>query len=55
MSQVQEYGAVFTKSWVVELMLDLCGYVAGEDLARRVAVEPSCGDGAFLLPMIARL
>ena len=54
MSQVQEYGAVFTRSWVVELMLDLCGYVAGEDLARGVAVEPSCG-GAFLLPMIARL
>jgi len=53
-SQVQEYGAVFTRSWVVELMLDLCGYVAGEDLARGVAVEPSCG-GAFLLPMIARL
>lgn len=55
MLQVQEYGAVFTKSWVVEFMLDLCGYVADEDLACRVAVEPSCGDGAFLLPMIARL
>ena len=55
MSQVQEYGAVFTKSWVVELMLDLCGYVAAEDLPHRVAVEPSCGDGAFLLPMIFRL
>jgi len=54
-SQVQEYGAVFTKSWVVEMMLDLCGYVSGEHLADRVAVEPSCGDGAFLIPMIARL
>jgi len=50
MSQVQEHGAVFTKSWVVEFMLDLCGYVVSEDLSRRVAVEPSCGDGAFLLP-----
>lgn len=55
MPQVQEYGAVFTKSWVVELMLDLCGYVASDDLALRVAVEPSCGDGAFLLPMLSRL
>lgn len=55
MSQVQEYGAVFTKSWVVEFMLDLCGYVVSDDLASRVAVEPSCGDGAFLLPMISRL
>jgi len=52
---VQEYGAVFTKPWVVEFMLDLCGYEASGDLAGRVAVEPSCGDGAFLLPMIARL
>ena len=55
MSQVQEHGAVFTKSWVVEFMLDLCGYVVSEDLSRRVAVEPSCGDGAVLLPMISRL
>lgn len=36
-------------------MLDTCGYTARQDLAKRTAVEPSCGVGAFLLPMIRRL
>jgi hypothetical protein len=51
----REYAAIFTRSWVVEFMLDLCGYVANDDLAHRLAVEPACGEGAFLLPMIARV
>jgi adenine-specific DNA-methyltransferase len=46
---------VFTKPWMVDLMLDLCGYTSDKDLSRCVAVEPSCGDGAFLLPMVERL
>lgn len=49
------YGIVFTRPWVVELMLDACGYAASQDLASRTAVEPSCGAGAFLIPMIRRL
>ena len=40
MPQVQEYGAVFTKSWVVELMLDLCGYASDDDLAPRGTPQP---------------
>lgn len=55
LQQEQNYGAVFTRRWVVELMLDECGYNKDEDLGALVAVEPSCGDGAFLLPMVARL
>ena len=51
----QTYGAVFTQRWVVELILDLCGYVASEDLSHKVAIEPACGDGAFLVPMAKRL
>ena len=51
----QAYGAVFTQRWVVDLILDLCGYVASEDLSLRVAVEPACGDGAFLVPIAQRL
>jgi hypothetical protein len=46
---------VYTKSWVVELLLDLAGYVPSANLAELVAVEPSAGDGAFLGPMIERL
>ncbi|MCC6221886.1 MAG: Eco57I restriction-modification methylase domain-containing protein [Thermoleophilia bacterium] len=50
-----EHGEVFTRRWVVELILDLVGYVPNRDLARLVAVEPSCGAGAFLGPMVERL
>lgn len=48
-------GAVYTRAWVVELMLDLAGYAASRNLVDARAVEPSVGQGAFLLPMVARL
>lgn len=48
-------GVVYTKEWVVNLILDLACYVPEEDLATRHAIEPSIGEGAFLLPMIRRL
>lgn len=50
-----EYGEVFTRPWVVELILDLSGYTPERDLAQLVAVEPSCGSGALLGPMVRRL
>lgn len=48
-------GAVFTKRWVVELILDLAGYTPDVDLAQKVAIEPSVGHGAFVVPMALRL
>lgn len=50
-----DYGEVFTRRWIVELILDLVGYTANEDLGARVLVEPSCGTGAFLVPVVDRL
>jgi len=50
-----QHGEVFTRRWVVELVLDLAGYTADRDLGALVAVEPSCGAGAFLGPMVERL
>jgi hypothetical protein len=50
-----EHGEVFTRRWVVELILDLVGYTADRDLVEMRAVEPACGLGAFLVPMIERL
>ncbi len=50
-----EHGEVFTRRWVVDLILDLVGYEADLDLASMVAVEPACGVGAFLGPMVGRL
>jgi adenine-specific DNA-methyltransferase len=50
-----QHGEVFTRRWVVELILDLAGFTADRDLATTTAVEPSCGAGAFLVPMVERL
>jgi hypothetical protein len=46
---------VFTRRWVVELILDLVGYRTDEDLGTTVIVEPSCGCGAFVVPIVERL
>jgi methylase of polypeptide subunit release factors len=48
-------GAVFTRPWAVNLVLDMAGYTPDSDLAARTAVEPSCGDGAFISAMVDRL
>ncbi len=49
------HGVVLTKRHVVDLILDLSGYQAGKDLSRFSLLEPSCGEGAFLLPAVERL
>ena len=49
------HGEVFTRRWVVDLILDLAGYRAVEDLGASVIVEPGCGAGAFLGPIVERL
>lgn len=51
----REAGVVYTKPWMVELVLDLAGYVPEKRLADLVALEPSAGDGAFLSAMVRRL
>jgi len=48
-------GVVFTKAWVVELLLDLAGYDGRGNLVDSVAIEPAAGEGAFLVPMALRL
>jgi hypothetical protein len=55
LATARERGVVYTRPWVADLILDLAGYRAGEDLAARYVVEPSAGEGAFLVPMIRRL
>ena len=46
---------MFTRRWIVELILDLAGYTSERDLAAQRAIEPACGSGAFLGPMVERL
>jgi adenine-specific DNA-methyltransferase len=54
-SATEPKGVVYTKRWVVDLLLDLSGYRSDENLVDRLAIEPAAGDGAFLGPMIERL
>jgi methylase of polypeptide subunit release factors len=49
-------GAVFTRPEIVDLILDLAGYVpSAGSLSTRTILEPSCGDGAFLDAILTRL
>lgn len=48
-------GAVFTRREVVDFMLDLIGYTADADLHGYRLLEPSMGEGDFLLPAVQRL
>lgn len=51
----QNYGEVFTRRWVAEVLLDLTRYTVERDLGALTLVEPSVGSGAFLLPAVERL
>src|SRR5262249_38406726 len=52
---VEERGAIFTRREVVEFMLDLIRYTPDRPLHTMRLLEPSFGDGDFLLPVIDRL
>lgn len=52
---VPNHGEVFTRRWVVEVLLDLTGYTVDRDLGQMHLLEPSCGSGAFLRPVVERL
>ncbi|MGH3929276.1 MAG: Eco57I restriction-modification methylase domain-containing protein, partial [Pseudonocardiaceae bacterium] len=55
LQEAVRHGEVFTRRWVVETVLDLVGYTVDQDLASMLIVEPACGAGAFLGPIIERL
>jgi Eco57I restriction-modification methylase/TaqI-like C-terminal specificity domain len=52
---IEERGAIFTKREVVDFILDLTGYTETAPLTEFRLLEPSFGDGDFLLPAIDRL
>jgi len=49
------YGEIFTRRWVVDTILDLVHYAPEDDLGARRILEPACGTGAFLGPIVERL
>ncbi len=54
-SPVISHGSVYTRRWVVDLMLDQAGVVPEADLAAWTIIEPASGDGAFLRALVERL
>jgi hypothetical protein len=54
-SNAEDRAAVFTKREVVDFMLDLAGYTVDAPLTTFRILEPSCGEGDFLLSIIQRL
>lgn len=54
-SGIEARGAIFTRVEVVDFILDLVGYVASEPLHYHRILEPSFGEGDFLLPIVERL
>lgn len=48
-------GDVFTSPKVVNYILDLIGYTSDKDLSQYKILEPSCGEGAFLIEIIHRI
>ena len=52
---VEERGAVFTRGEVAEFILDLVGYTTDRPLHQCRVLEPSFGEGDFLVPAVKRL
>ena len=50
--RVADHGEVFTPDWMVEAMLDLVKHET-ERIDSRF-LEPACGDGNFLVPVLRR-
>jgi len=54
-SGAEARGAIFTRREVVDFILDLVGYRADRPLHKLKLLEPSFGNGDFLLPALERL
>ena len=48
-------GVIYTKTEVVNFILDLVGYTTDRPLHKLTLLEPSCGDGDFLVCVVDRL
>lgn len=54
-NQIRAFGDVFTSPLIVKYILDLVGYVANVNLSKIQIIEPSCGEGAFVIEILERL
>jgi hypothetical protein len=52
---IEARGAFYTRPEVVDFMLDLSGYTDDQPIYNLRILEPSCGGGSFLFPVVERL
>lgn len=53
MSKHKTLGQVFTPTWIVSEILNLVGY-NDDNILDKYILEPSCGDGVFLMEIVER-
>lgn len=51
----KQRGHFSTPPWLVERILDACGYMPDRDLSRLRVLDPACGSGNFLIEAARRL
>src|SRR6266542_1962915 len=51
----ETHGVVLTKPHIVQLILDFAHYIPTRNLTKLRLLEPSCGEGAFLIESVRRL
>ncbi|MFI3287443.1 MAG: Eco57I restriction-modification methylase domain-containing protein [Rikenellaceae bacterium] len=51
----RKLGDVYTSNFTVNYMLDMVGFVASKNLSNILLIEPSCGEGAFVIEIVKRL
>jgi methylase of polypeptide subunit release factors len=51
----ETHGVVLTKPHIVHLILDLAKYTSNRNLTKLRLLEPSCGEGVFLIEAVSRL
>ena len=52
MNKQKTHGVVYTPRWIADLILDEVGFTGAE---KGTIVDPSCGEGAFLIPVAERI
>ncbi|WP_258120019.1 Eco57I restriction-modification methylase domain-containing protein [Mesorhizobium onobrychidis] len=54
-AEAEDRGAIFTRREVVDFILDLVGYTVDQPLHQQSLLEPSFGEGDFLLAVVKRV
>ena len=54
MNKKKTLGQVFTPHYLVCDILNVAGYITGNDILKNHIIDNSCGDGAFLFEIIKR-